>query len=128
MASLDTDARTTKRVRERLDERLRLLGPGRIREARAVALPRVGEQRELAHDERITTDVEERAIEATRLVGEDPKAGDLRGEPSGVFGRVIVPGAEEHQETPSDRSDHVAIDPHGGARDPLDHGSHARNS
>ena len=44
-----------ERLDEALDERLRVLGRRGVGEARTLALSRVGEQRELAHDEGLAT-------------------------------------------------------------------------
>ena len=59
----DRDAVAGKGGAEALDERLRDLGPGGVREAGPVALAGVGEQRELAHDEDLAARVEHRAVE-----------------------------------------------------------------
>src|SRR5205807_2516405 len=71
-ARRDLDAERPKRLAEPLVERLGLLRRGRGREARPVALRCVGEQRELAHDERGAAGVEEAAVETPLLVLEDP--------------------------------------------------------
>ena len=107
-----------------LDERLRCSGRRRIREARPVAPARVREQRELADDERLAADVEERAVEAALVVLEDPQAGDLPGEPLGRFGRVFVPGTDEHEQAAAARADDLAVDRDRGPRHALHDRSH----
>ena len=44
-------------------------------------LPRVRDERELADDERLAGDIDERAVEAAGVVLEDPERRDLRSEP-----------------------------------------------
>lgn len=87
------------------DEQLCLLRRCGTREARAVALGGVREQRELAHDERLAADVEERVVEAAFLVLEDPQAGELAGEARGFLGRVPVSDADEDEQAASTRAD-----------------------
>ena len=68
------DAVRAKRLAEVLDQRLGQLGARGVRERRSSSLltSAIGEQGELADDERLAADVEERAVEAALLVGEDP--------------------------------------------------------
>ena len=57
-------------------------GPRCIRETRSRSLltPGIGEERELAHDERLAGCVEKRSVEPPVVGGEDPEPGDLAGE------------------------------------------------
>src|SRR3989475_3276176 len=61
---------------ERVVEQLGLLGRGRVGEARAVALRRVGDQRELAHDQGLAAGVQQGAVEATLVILENPQPRD----------------------------------------------------
>ena len=88
------DAELAERRAERLVERLGLLGRRGVGEARAVALRRVGEERELRDDERGAAGVEERDVELAVAL-EDPQARDLAGERGGVGGGVAARDAEE---------------------------------
>ena len=106
------------------DQRLGDLGFRGIREAGSSSLLAIRQQRELADDERLAARVEERAVEAARVVGEDPEPRDLAGETLGRLGRVLVPGTHEHEEPRSTGADDLAVDPDGGPRDPLDDGAH----
>ena len=65
----------------------RASGGGGVGEAGAAAARRVGEERELAHDERGAADVEDRAVRPALLVGEDPQ---LRDAPRERGGRRVV--------------------------------------
>ncbi len=85
-------------------EGLGVLGTGGAGEARAIALLRVGDQRELRDDERLAARVEERMVEPADLVLEDPKAGDLAGETICVGGFVCLRHPEEHDDAGSDRA------------------------
>src|SRR4029079_12479348 len=71
-------------------------------EARAVALCRIGEQRELRDDERRSARVEERAVELALVVLEDPEPRDLAGEPRRLGGRVPAGDAQEHAKAGAD--------------------------
>jgi ribosomal protein S18 acetylase RimI-like enzyme len=118
------DALGAERLDEPLDERLRLLGPRRVDEARPVALAGVCDQRELADDERLAADVEERAVEAAGLVREDPQPRDLGSEAHRRLGRVFVPGTEQHEQPATARAHDVAVDADGRPRDSLHDGAH----
>ena len=84
----------------------------------------IGEQRELADDERLAARVEERAVEATVVVREDPEARDLAREAHGRFGRVFVPGTDEHEQARAARADDLSVDADGRPRDPLHDRTH----
>ena len=77
-AGLHPDAEVAQRLDEAVDERRSDLGRRGIREARPLALARIREERELAHDERLVARVEQRSVEAPGLVREDPETRDLR--------------------------------------------------
>src|SRR5690349_11917190 len=121
-AGRDLDAEVAQRRAERLVQRLRPLRAGGRREARAVALRRVGEERELADDERRAAGLEERAVELAGVVLEDAQARDLAGEALRSGGVVAGADAEQDAEPGADRS------PGGRARadDALDDRSHSR--
>ena len=103
-AGRDRDPLLPERGAERLVERLGLLRPRGGREARAVALGRVGDQRELADDERRAARVEEAPVELPLLVLEDPQARDLAGEPVASPPRRLG-DAEQDAEPGADRAD-----------------------
>src|SRR6266508_6741880 len=73
------DPSRRKAVAEAFVERLRLLGTGGVREAGPIPLGRVGDQRELADDERSALDVEQAPVELAVGVLEDPQPGDPSG-------------------------------------------------
>ena len=94
-------------VRRRSARRAALRPPARRpREARAISLRRVREQRELADDERCATRVEQRAVETSRPVLEHPQACHLPGEPVGLRPRVVLPNAEQHERPALDLAAH----------------------
>jgi hypothetical protein len=76
----------------------------------------IGDQRELADDERGAAGVEQRAVEAALLVLEDPQAGDRPGQPLCVVERVSAADTEQHAKTPADLAARVGVSP----SDPLD--------
>ena len=111
-------------VAEHLVQRLCLRGIGRVREARAVPLPRVRDEGELAHDERLALNVEERAVEPAFLVLEDPQPRDLAREPARVLLAVAARHAEQHDDPRPGRADDALVDGDGGLAHSLDHGPH----
>ncbi len=119
------DAERAERIAEALDERFRLLRRRRGGEARPEALARLGEERELADDERLATSVEEGAVEATACVREDPNPGDLGSEPLRGVGPVPGGDPEQDEEARAAGADHGAVDADCGPRNPLHDGSHA---
>lgn len=96
-------------------------------EARAVALPRVGDQRELADDERCTARVEQAAIEAAGLVLEDAQPRDAAGET--LRGRLVVGtrDPEQRAEARADLARRLAVDRDAGSGDALDDCSQSRS-
>ena len=58
----------------------------------------VRDESELAHDERLAGDVEQRAVEAALVVLEDPQPRDLSGQALGLGDRVRLGHAEEDHE------------------------------
>ena len=93
-----------KLLAEPLVHRFRHVGPGGTREARPVAPRSVREQRELADDERLAADVEERPVELPVVPLEDPQLRDLLRQPVGVGGLVALGDAEEDAEAATDRA------------------------
>ena len=106
---------------ERFVERLCELRRCGVGEARAVALRRVRDERELADDESRATDVEQGAVEVAVVVLEDPQAGDLAGKPFGLGVVVIACDAQKHAHASADG----AAWRDARARDALDDRSHA---
>ncbi len=92
-------------------------------EARTVALRRVGQERELADDERSAAGVEQGAVEPALAIGEDPQPRDLPRQPGGGVGVVVGGDAEQDAEAGSDR----AARRRRGPRDALDDRSHSRS-
>ena len=111
-----------------LVHRLRLLGGRCLREARPVALARVGDERELADDERLAADVDERAVEAPVLVLEDPKARDLGGHALCVGGRVAGCDPEQNDDAGPTRGRPLASHRDRRLGDALDDRPHAYSS
>ena len=101
-----------ERLAEALVQWLGDLGPRRLREvgARSLLTRAVGEERELADDERLAADVDERPVEAAVLVGEDAQARDLGGEPRGRRLVVTHRDSDEHEQTRAAARDDVAVD------------------
>ena len=116
---------TPQRRAKVLVERLGLLGASGVAEARAVALPRVGDQRELADDERRAADVEDAPVEPSLLVPEDAKPRDLCGE---VLRCRVVIGTcdpEQHDQAHVDLPADVIVDAHTRGRNSLADRPHA---
>src|SRR5207249_8459933 len=90
-------ARIGEGCAEALVERLRLVRRGGEREARSVALARIRDQRELAHDERGAADVEETPIELAGIVLEDSESRDLRSEERRVGKECVSRGWRGHR-------------------------------
>jgi len=125
-AGLDRNPEIAQRLAEVLDQRLGDIGTCCLRETGSSSLltSAIGEQRELADDERLAAGVEEGAVEAAGVVGKDPEPRDLARKAHGRFGRVVVPGTDEHHEAPPARADHLGLDPDRTARYSLDDGAH----
>jgi hypothetical protein len=113
-------------VAERAVERLGLLGRGGVAEARAIALCRVRDQRELADDEGVAAGVEQAAIEPALLVLEDPEASDAAGELLRGGEVVAARDSEEDAETLVDLARDFAARDDAGLRDALDDRSQSR--
>ena len=99
-----------ERGTEVLVQRLGDLGRRGAGEARAIPLARVRDQRELAHDERLAADVEERAVEAAVLVLEDPQARDLSGEAFGRRQVIALRDPQQDRQPTPDRAENRAVD------------------
>src|SRR5919205_2278980 len=74
---LDGDALRAQRGAEAVIERFRGLRRRGLAEARSVPLARIGDERELADNERRAADVEEAAVEPAALVFEQAQPRDL---------------------------------------------------
>ena len=85
---------------------------------------RVGDQRELADDERCTAHVDEVVVELPVHVLEDTKAGDTAGESLGVFGLVPARNAEQDAQAKPDLSHDLLGDHNPRLGDALDDRSH----
>ncbi len=99
-----------------------------VREARAVSLPRLGEQRELADDERRAAGVEQRTVEAAPWVSEDPEARDLSGQAFRLRFAVTAGDADEHEEALGDLGPHGSVHANGCPADALDDSLHEPSS
>ncbi|GIU96520.1 MAG: hypothetical protein KatS3mg013_0323 [Actinomycetota bacterium] len=120
----DPHAAGLERPRERLDPgggALRLLGGG---PRRATPLAHVPVERELGHDERLPAHVQQRAVRHPALVGEDPKLGELVGEPDRLVLGVATGHPDEQEQPRSDRVDQLLAHAHAGAEDALAHDPH----
>jgi len=99
-----------------LDQRLGHLGTCGVRKAgpSSSLTPAIGDEGELAHDERFAARVEERAVEASCLIREDPQARDLGRKTHGRVRRVFVPGTDEREQAGAARAHDLAVDADGG--------------
>jgi hypothetical protein len=104
-------------------QRLRDLRPRGVGERRAIPLRRLGDERELADDERRAAGVEQRAVELAGVALEDAETRDLRGEAIRFGFRIAVRDPEEDNEARAD----LASGRRAGARDSLDDGSQLRS-
>jgi hypothetical protein len=96
----------------------------RPEERRPPALARVGEQRELGHDERLTADACEVLVRLPVRVAEDPKTHDLGRELLGICLGVLVSDADQQEVAEADRSHLFAVHRDRRAADPLQHHPH----
>src|SRR5581483_452775 len=86
------------------------------REARAIALRGIGDQRELTDDERRAADVDQRAVELSLVVRKHAQSRHLAGEANGRVRVVAVRDAEQDEQPAAD----LAARPRTCTRDPLD--------
>ncbi len=82
-------------------------------------------ERELADDERLAADVEQRAVRPALVILEDPQLADPARERVGRRLVIAVADAEQHEESTADRADRPAVDPDLGPADPLQERAHA---
>ena len=108
-----------------LVQRLGELAAGGGGEARPVPLRGVGDQRELADDERRAAGVEDAPVEAPLLVLEDAKPRDPPREAARLALAVRRGDAEKDAEARPDRADLLTRDEDARRPDALDDGSHA---
>ena len=101
----------------------RPLGPGRTREARTVPLLGIRDQSELAHDERRTSRVQERAVELPLFVLEDTQAGDAASESLGIGFVVLLGHPQQNDESRRYRTQLAPAGTHSRVRNPLNDGS-----
>ena len=104
---------------------LALLRRGRVGEARAVAAPDVGVERELRDGEHPAADVSERQVHEPRVVREHAQPGRLGGELAGRGHVVLVGDSHEGEEAAADRAPLGAVHGDRGAAHPLQQHSHA---
>jgi hypothetical protein len=121
-ASPDADALGCERGAEALVERLGTLGPGGVREARAVPLRRVGDKGELRDGERLAAGVEDAPVELAVLVLEDAQPGDAAGEPLSRRLVVRLRDAEKDADARADRRNDLASEFDARLADALDDG------
>ena len=107
-----------------LAQRLGHLGPGGLYEIRASAVPGVGQQRELAHQQHRAAHVRKAQVHLVVFVLEHPQTGDLLGAVAGVG--LGVPGlsADEHHEAVVDGARRLAVYGDGGDGDLLYDAAH----
>src|SRR5215208_7396505 len=121
----DADAQAPKRLREPEVERLgelRRRGPG---EPWAPTAPRIRIERELAHDEPVAADVEERQVRPPVRVVEDPELGDASSERVGRRLVVLQTNPEQDDEPAPDLANGLAADAHSGAGSALEKCPHS---
>src|SRR5205823_6255966 len=107
-SALDRYAGRLERVANPRVPRLRDLLAGGAREVRARAPASVGDQCELADDERRAGDVEDAPVERPRFAREDPQARDLRGQPVRVGFTIVRGDADEYDQAGPDAPAEVA--------------------
>jgi hypothetical protein len=120
-------ALSAQRLTEALVERLRDLWTSRLREVgpSSLLVSAIRDERELADDERVAADVDQRAVETVGLVPEDPEPRDLSSKPEGFVLSVLPGDPEQDQEAVSALPDDLATDRDRGPSDPLNNGAHA---
>jgi hypothetical protein len=114
-----------ERGREPFVEPIGLLRRGRAAEPRTATSAGVREQRELGHDQRLAADIDERSVDPTFLVAEDPQ---LRHSPcEGIRDAriVVVADADQNHEPLADRRDDLLTDADRRPCRPLQQGPHA---
>ena len=98
-------------------------------EARSRPLRRVGDEGELAHDERRAARVDQRAIEPTFRVLEDPQPATFSASRVGAGLGVAAGDPEEDEQALADSADDLSSDGHGRVdTDALDDGTHSRTT
>jgi hypothetical protein len=85
----------------------------------------IGDQRELADDQRRPACVQQVAVKSALVVLEDPEPGHLSGEAHGLLVAVTARDAEQDAETGADHADDLAAYRDPGRRDLLNDGPHA---
>src|SRR5262249_10542396 len=133
---LDRNPVRPERLAERFIERLSLIGRLSLAETRSVParpLPAllssrwtcgVGDESELADDQRGTADVYQPAREPPARVLEDPEPGDLACEPLDCCGVVPARDPEQHDQPRANLPDGLVADGDARAGDPLADGTH----
>jgi len=109
------------------EPRVERLGDVRVcgaRKARPVPLARVGDECELAHDERLASDIADGEIEAPGSVLEDPEVRDLACKPVRLLVGVRRGYSEEDDKTTRARGDGLARHRHRRIADPLHDRTH----
>src|SRR5439155_65438 len=76
------------------------------------------------HDQRLTADVEQRAVEPAVVVLEDPQPRDLLRQPRSRLNTVSTRHSEEHAEPRPDLAGYLLLHAHARARNPLHHRFH----
>ena len=112
------DARRARAsARDRVDERLGVLGRRRLGPRRAPALARVAEQRELRHHAERPARLEQRAVHAPLGVARR-RAGatSFCASVAACLGPVVARDADEREQPLAHRRDLVAVDPTTDAR------------
>src|SRR5207247_10063737 len=86
----------------------------------------IGDQRELADDERLAADVEQAEIELARLVLEDPQPGNLFRQTLGIGNLVTGRDSQEHAKAGAGGADRFATDDDACSQDALNDSAHRR--
>ena len=123
---LDRHAEPAERIAETLVERLSPLLRGCAREVRSIAplAFEVQDERELAHDEGLSADVDDRPVEPTVAVLEDPEPRDLAGQSLCLGEAVTISDAKEDEQPASTRRDDPTVDRDRRRRHSLHHSTH----
>src|SRR4051794_5487176 len=120
----EAPAASSQTAPQALVQRLRAVGRRGLHEARAVALPGVGEQGELTYAEQLPGHVGHRSVHPALLVLEDSEREQLASHLVGLRLLIVAVHAHKHEQTVAYRRDLLSVHCHGGTAHPLNDGTH----
>jgi hypothetical protein len=103
------DASLAQTLGDGLHEWLRDARRRSVHERRTPPAPRVGVERELAHDECFAADIEERTVHLSVVVREHAEVRDLVGDLRRDIRGVVVMDAQQDEEAAADRTDFCTV-------------------